>query len=297
MMRFFLIASALVSLTIAVNAQQAVTPSKIGSAAGSESTPNIGFDRNSYPGDAALPVLRKHFSFVGYWLTNPPGASSNSWLGKRTVLHDQGFGFLVLANGKEDAAIRKATRSTGRSAEALGQRDAAVAIATAQRERFPAGTVLFLDQEEGGRLLPEQADYLFGWTEAVARSAYKPGAYVSGQAVDDGPGKKITTAQDIREHVASKRLHPVALWVYDDACPPSNGCSLHPPSLAAIGAIGAIGAPDVVVWQYAQSPRRREITAACAKTYDAAGNCVVPELPSVHLDLSVSPSDDPSHGR
>jgi hypothetical protein len=96
-----------------------------------------------------------------------------------------------------------------------------VAIATAQHEHFPAGTVLFLDQEEGGRLLPEQADYLFGWTEAVARSAYKPGAYVSGQAVDDGPGKKITTAQDIREHVASKHLHPVALWIYDDACPPS----------------------------------------------------------------------------
>jgi len=28
----------------------------------------LGFDRNEYPGDAALPVLRKTFSFSGYEL-------------------------------------------------------------------------------------------------------------------------------------------------------------------------------------------------------------------------------------
>ncbi len=252
---------------------------------------HIGFDRNEYPGDTALAVLRKHFSFVGYWLTNPPGETTNSWRGKRATLAAKGFGFLVLANGKDDVDIVKAMKTSGKTAEIVGQRDAAAAVAAAQREHFPAGTIVFLDQEEGGRLLPEQADYLLGWTEMVARSAYKPGAYVSGQAVDDGPGKKITTAQDIRERVKTKHLHPVALWVYDDACPPSNGCKLQPPAMSASGT------PDAVVWQFAQSPRRPEITGACAKTYDAAGNCVVPELPAIHLDLSVSRSADPSHGR
>jgi len=252
---------------------------------------HIGFDRNEYPGDGELAVLRKHFSFVGYWLTNPPGETTNSWRGKRATLVAKGFGFLVLANGKDDVDIVKAMKTLGKSAEGVGQQDAAAAVAAAQGEHFPAGTIVFLDQEEGGRLLPEQSDYLLGWTEMVARSAYKPGAYVSGQAVNDGAGKKITTAQDIRERVKAKHLHPVALWVYDDACPPSNGCKLQPPALSASGT------PDAVVWQFAQSPRRPELTSACAKTYDSAGNCVVPELPAIHLDLSVSRSTDPSHGR
>ena len=32
-----------------------------------------GFDRNNYPGDAALPALRKSFHYTSYWLSNPPG--------------------------------------------------------------------------------------------------------------------------------------------------------------------------------------------------------------------------------
>ncbi|WP_213803821.1 glycoside hydrolase domain-containing protein [Granulicella sp. dw_53] len=265
-------------------AQKSATPSLA-------AVQNLGFDRNDYPGDAALPALRRHFAFAGYWLTNPPGEQSNSWLGKRDVLLKQGFGFLVLANGKEDAEILKAMKAGRGSATAIGQRDAADAVSAAQREHFPAGTVLFLDQEEGGRLLPEQADYLLGWTEGVARSVYKPGAYVSGQTVSEGHGQTITTARNIQEQVASKHLHTVTLWVYDDACPPSNGCTLQPPAL------GASATPEAAVWQYAQSPRRKENTAACAKTYAADGNCYLPELPGMHLDLSVASSPDPSHGR
>jgi len=68
----------------------------------------VGFDRNEYPGDAALPALHSHFSFAGYWLTNPPGERRNGWVGKRAVLLQQGFGFLVLANGKLDKEILKA---------------------------------------------------------------------------------------------------------------------------------------------------------------------------------------------
>jgi hypothetical protein len=272
-------------------AQGSAVRGKPNAASGSGMTQHIGFDRNEYPGDAALTVLRKHFSFVGYWLTNPPGETTNNWRGRRAILLEKGFGFLVLANGKDDVDILKTVKASGKSAEAVGQRDAAAAVVAAQREHFPTGTIVFLDQEEGGRLLPEQADYLLGWTETVAHSAYKAGAYVSGQAVADGPGKSITTAQDIRERVAAKHLHPVVFWVYQDGCPPSNGCTLNAPALSASGT------PDAVIWQFAQSPRRKEITGACAKTYDAAGNCVLPELPAIHLDLSVSRSADPSHGR
>jgi hypothetical protein len=255
-----------------------------------EASEYVGFDRNEYPGNAAMVVLRRHFSWAGYWVTNPPGERTNSWRGKREVLLKDGFGFLVLANGRLDAEILKA-RKAGVKPGALGEKDAAAAVMAAKREAFPEGTIVFLDQEEGGRLETEQAEYLLGWTEAVSRTAYKAGAYVSGQPVEDGPGKTITTAEDIRAQVAEKKLHAVALFVYQDACPPSNGCRVTPPALKASGTVGA------EVWQYAQSPRRPENTKACAKTYAADGNCYVGDLPGVHLDLSVAATSDPSHGR
>ena len=46
-----------------------------------------------------------------------------------------------------------------------------------------------------------------------------------------------------------------------------------------------------------EEQRRKEITAACSKTYAADGNCYIPELPQMMLDLSVAASPDPSHGR
>ena len=249
----------------------------------------IGFDRNDYPGDASLAALKQHFDFVGYWLTNPPGEQQNSWVGKRAALKSQGFGFLVLANGKTDAEIK----ASGRKPADLGNSDGLAASAAATREGFAAQTVLFMDQEEGGRLLPEQADYLFGWTEAVASAGFQPGVYGSGQRVDEGHGQGITTAQDITAQVVSRHLHPITLWVYQDACPPSDGCTLNPPRLQASGI------PAAAVWQYAQSPRRRSATASCAKTYAADGNCYVRDsrLSEIFVDLNVASSADPSHGR
>lgn len=245
----------------------------------------VGFDRNTYPGAAALPTLRKHFSFTGYWLNTPPGARTNTWQGTRAALVQSGFGFLVLWNGRLDAQLKHG------APEALARKDAAAAIAAAQREGFPRTTILFLDQEEGGRLLPEQAAYLLAWTEAIAASGFRPGVYASGQPVTDSPHQTITTAQDITARAQSQHLHPVALWVAQDSCGPSPGCTLTAPLLSRSGT------PDALVWQYAQSPRRPEITRSCARTYAGDGNCSLPELPAVFLDLNVSSSPDPSHGR
>jgi hypothetical protein len=279
----------LLLLTALACAQQ-TSPAPANHATSATSQSQVGFDSNDYPGDDALPALRRHFAFAGYWLTNPPGEHQNSWRGKRDTLLRNNFGFLVLANGKFEAEIKKAKRS-GTAPAALGAKDAAAAVAAAQREHFPNKTIIFLDQEEGGRLTADQSSYLLGWTEAVAHSGYLPGVYASGQPVDDGPGKTITTIQDIREQVAAKHLSPIAFWVYQDACPPANGCSMQPPPLASSGT------PDIAAWQYAQSPRRKENTAACGKTYAADGNCYAPGLPKIMLDLSVAGSSDPSHGR
>lgn len=256
----------------------------------------LGFDRNDYPGDAALPVLRRHFAFAGYWLNAPPEEQASSWLGHREAMVRAGFGFLLLWNGKLDAEILRAAKA-GTASEVLGRDEAGAAVQAARAERFPEGAVVFLDQEEGGRLLPEQAGFLLAWTEGVARGGYRPGVYASGQTVDDGaaPGGKgrvtITTAKDIRARVRAAGLHEVALWIAQDACPPAPGCVPAAPGL------GRSGTPGAVVWQFAQSPRRPELTRTCAKTYGADGNCALPELPGVHLDLNVAETADPSHGR
>ena len=250
----------------------------------------LGFDRNDYPGDAAMSVLLHTFAFTGYWLTNPPGENSNTWIGKRALLRAQGWGFLVLANGRLDSQILKAAKAGLTPAE-LGRKDAAMAVANARREGFPPHTVVFLDQEEGGRLLAEQAAYLVGWTEAVAASGFRPGVYASGQLVEDSPGVQIDTIEDIRARVIQGKLHPVAIFDAQDACPPAPGCSV------AAKPLSTAGEPDLTAWQFAQSPRRPEITRSCAATYASDGNCYAPGSPKIFLDMNSARSADPSEGR
>jgi hypothetical protein len=167
----------------------------------------------------------------------------------------------------------------------------------ARHEGFPAQTILFLDQEEGGGLLDEQAAYLLAWTEAMATSGFRAGVYASGQPVPASHGKTITTIEDIRGRVESGKLHPVAFFDAQDACPPAPGCTLHPKPLASSGEMEMSPGGPLVVWQYAQSPQRKEITKACTATYAKDGNCYAPGFNDVFLDMDAANSPDPSHGR
>ena len=253
-----------------------------------------GFDRNDYPGDDTMADLHNTFAFTGYWLTNPPGENANSWLGKRAILEQQGWGFLVLANGRLDAEILKSQKH-GTSPADLARKDAAIAVAAARTEGFPPHTILFLDQEEGGLLLDEQAAYLLAWTEAVAATGYRPGVYASGQPVPNGPHQTITTIEDIRSRVKTNHLHEIAMFDAQDTCPPAPGCTGNAKPLSTSGE------PDLTAWQYSQSPRRPELTRACAKTYAAPNgsqdNCYAPGFPTTTLDMDLASSPDPSHGR
>jgi hypothetical protein len=245
----------------------------------------FGFDRNEYPGDNLLPALRRSFSYTGYWLNNPPGAKINGWVGKRTTLKANGFGFMILYNGRLDAQL------TGKDAAALGRSDAAAAVSAAKREGFAPGAILFLDQEEGGRLLPEQSAYLFAWIEGIRGSQYKPGVYCSGILVPDG-SSQISTARDILSHAGNR---PLALWVANDACPPAPGCVIPKKPLAP----ATSGISQALVWQYTQSPRR-PFARQCGETYAPDNNCYAPgtpHSPQAFLDLNVSSSPDPSGGR
>ncbi len=250
----------------------------------------LGFDRNGYPGDAALPVLRKSFSYTGYWLNNPPGEQGNSWVGKRAVLRKQGFGFLVLFNGRLDAQLK------GHSAQALGTEDAKAAAAAVNREGFAPGVLIFLDQEEGGRLLPEQLAYLFAWVDAVRSTGARAGVYCSGIEVPEGRGS-ISTAQDILAHEQARHgpANTLPLWIANDACPPSPGCA-RTGKLPSAGFSPSL-AEATAVWQYAQSPRRAQFSANCPQNAAPDGNCYVPGLPrsaNSFVDLNTAKSASPS---
>ena len=244
-----------------------------------------GFDRNDYPGDDLLPSLHRDFSFTGYWLSNPPRSNHNSWLGKRAVLQANGFGFMLLYNG------RLAKELSGKDSADLGRADGAAAVAAARKEGFPAAATLFLDQEEGGRLLAEPSAYLFSWIAAVRASSYRPGVYCSGIPVAEG-SSTITTAAQILSHEGKR---PIALWVVNDSYPPAPGCvipgKIFPPS--------ASGIPQALVWQYARSPRT-DFARKGATGYAADKQCYAPGLthnPETFVDLNVSASPDPSRGK
>src|SRR5664279_4470511 len=135
----------------------------------------LGMDRNDYPGDSAMQSMHKSLVFTGYWLNNPPGADRNTWIGKRAKLDALGYGFLLLFNGREYAALKASGDAVG-----VGKRDAAAAVSAAKSEGFPLKSLIFLDQEQGGRMLPEQRAYIHAWVDGVTASRYRAGIYCSG---------------------------------------------------------------------------------------------------------------------
>jgi Domain of unknown function (DUF1906) len=245
----------------------------------------LGFDRNTYPGDANLQALHQTFSYTGYWLNHPPGEKTNTWAGHRIAVESAGFGFLVLFNGRLYAELKSVA-----SATKLGNSDAQAAAAAAHREGFPAQTIIFLDQEQGGRMLPEQKAYIYSWVDAVIAAGFRAGVYCSGIAAkDDG---NVVTAEDIRESAGSRQI---VYWAINDACPPAPGCAFPkmPPSPAQSGVTFA------EVWQYAQSPQRKDVATSCSN-YARDGNCYPPGISSaqeLQVDVNSATSPDPSNGR
>jgi hypothetical protein len=248
----------------------------------------LGFDRNNYPGNQNLKILRQTFSYTGFWLNHPPSAKTNTWSGKRRTLQSAGFGFLVLFNGRLFNELKSVSY-----ASKLGKSDARSAVAAARREGFPAGTIIFLDQEQGGRMLPEQKAYIYAWVDGVTAGGFRAGIYCSGIAAQEDRGATIVTADDIRQNAGARKI---AYWVTNDACPPSPGCAF--PKKAPSPADSGVRFADV--WQFAQSPKRPDVAAGCPANYNADGNCYPPGVDAakpLHIDVNTATTADPSHGR
>jgi hypothetical protein len=250
-------------------------------AAESEKGPFLGFDRNIYPGDDALPILRKTFVFAGFWLGPPPGEKINTWKGKRELMKSLGFGFAALYRARPLNEVKKDA-----AAKQKAVIDAKAAADGAKAEGFAPNTVIFLDIEDGGRLPPTFHTYLRAWADAVAGAGYRPGVYCSGIPIKTD--QNVRTADDIREHMGGREL---VYWIYHDVCPPSPGCVT-----SKVPRVARSGVSYASIFQYVQSPRRKEYTAQCAETYSADGNCFAPgdTAKAWFLDLNSANSADPS---
>ncbi len=201
-------------------------------------------------------------------------------------MQEAGFGFVVLFNGRLDLELKNETK-----AAQLGKSDANTAFAAALHEGFPTGTIIFLDQEEGGRMLPEQKAYIYAWVDAVNATGFRAGVYCSGIPFRESRTTTVVTAEDIRQNSAARKI---VYWVTNDVCPPSPGCEVpnHPLEPKTSG----VDFADI--WQFAQSPRRRDFAAACGG-YAGDGSCYAPNgaAQRLFIDIDTANSADPSQGR
>lgn len=150
--------------------------------------PYLGFDTSIYPGDAAMHAWRDeaHYDWVGYYLPAPCHRDA-SWSGKRETLESMGWGIAVVYVGQQTWGRTPNPRSrvpdgvsctSNLVTDARGLADGDDAVARAEAEGFPPGTVIFLDIEYMPTVPGAMRDYYVAWTERVlADGRYRPGYY------------------------------------------------------------------------------------------------------------------------
>ena len=151
-----------------------------------------GFDTNEYPGDD---VMKKWldagpYRWVGYYLP-APCHKDQSWVGKRRLLEDMGWGLAVIYVGQQtwDQSIAPRPRvdpltvPLDKCARELvngprGRAEGNDAIVRTRAEGFPPGSVIFLDIERMEILPPRMRDFYIEWTRRIVEEGtYRPGYY------------------------------------------------------------------------------------------------------------------------
>lgn len=200
-----------------------------------------GFDTSLYPGTAAVQAWRtaSPYRWIGFYLPAPCHRET-SWVGKRAELERMGWGIAVLYVGQQAFENSPTQEQQGGpiicsrtllTAE-QGATDARDAIARAQAEGFPAGTVVFLDVERMQQVSPAMAAYYQAWTrEVLTDRRYVPGTY-------------------------AHRANAAALYLLSQAVYTAAGSSMTPPFWVAGGAGFTLdrapadsGLPFADIWQ------------------------------------------------
>jgi GH25 family lysozyme M1 (1,4-beta-N-acetylmuramidase) len=147
-----------------------VNPSR-GSTSSGNGTSFYGIDTALYPGDAAMQAWWNDspFYYTGFYLGPAPDHPDASFMDKRQMLGNQGWGLLPVYVGHQ-AAYRYLSAQTG----AWNADDAAGLMATAG---FPPNTAVFLDVEASRPLSDRYLGYVTAWVNEIRTQGYTAGIY------------------------------------------------------------------------------------------------------------------------
>ena len=170
-----------------------------------------------------------NLAWTGFYLGPAPSHSGASWMTKRAVLMQQGWGLAAIYVGQQDSGP-----GSHQVDASHGDADGAEAVTLARWAGFPPSTVLYLDIETGGPLSAAMTQYLQHWCAKVTAAGFTAGAYLS-----------YTTADSARLAVPGLKLWVFRIRTADvnvDKDPPFRS---NPPTES--------GVADSVAWQWAQN--------------------------------------------
>jgi len=136
-----------------------------------------GIDRSSYPGDNVMQWLwdNTNLYWTGFYLAPAPShGKDTSWMSRRGVLKQMGWGFAPIYVGQQAQGPGSHILTA-----AQGTTDGADAAKLATKAGFPGLSVLYLDMEQGPPLKQPATDYYTAWVQAVFDNGFYPGVYCS----------------------------------------------------------------------------------------------------------------------
>jgi len=166
-----------------------------------------GMDRRGYPGPTTKPdhaLMQRlfesgSFCWTGYYFapTRAAGAKTATWMGKRDLLAEQGWGIAPIYWGfqQDDTPVKSWTVMAAKQEAALDVQDA---VQLAHDEGFEDRTVIYLDVESTGvATTREYVAYVQEWVRLLSRAQpvvtgtgtipqYFPGVYIGVQAITSG---------------------------------------------------------------------------------------------------------------
>jgi hypothetical protein len=130
-----------------------------------------GMDLGTYPGDDVMQTWWNDspFYYTGFYLGPAPDHPDASYMNKRQVLVNQGWGLLPVYVGRQATNHYLSTQAGAGDAD-----DAAGLLASAG---FPSSTAVFLDIETSHPLTARYLSYVQAWVNEIQNQGYTAGIY------------------------------------------------------------------------------------------------------------------------
>src|ERR1700722_818960 len=140
----------------------------------------LGFDCSGYPGDSTMAWLWGHgFRITGFYLNHGPGGEDDSWISRRALLANAGWGLAPLYLGRETVYVHGNHIPPPANPGPTAATDAAEAMALMRKAGFAPGTTLYFDIEDGTTPSGLYLQYLTAWFAAVKAGGFNPAMYCS----------------------------------------------------------------------------------------------------------------------